>query len=46
MREPRQKGTKPHPLHPPVNVKTSGSLPDLKEIGCKSVWAVHISPLF
>jgi len=24
----------------------SSSLPDLKEIGCKSVWPVHISPLF
>jgi hypothetical protein len=24
----------------------SGSLTDLKEIGCKSVWPVHISPLF
>jgi hypothetical protein len=23
-----------------------GSLSDLKEIGCKSVWLVHISPLF
>jgi hypothetical protein len=22
------------------------SLSGLKEIGCKSVWAVHISPLF
>jgi hypothetical protein len=22
------------------------SLPDLKEISCKSVWTVHISPLF
>jgi len=22
------------------------SLSDLKEIGCKSVWPVHISPLF
>ncbi len=26
-------------LHP-------GSLPDLKEIDCKSVWLVYISPLF
>jgi hypothetical protein len=24
----------------------SSTLSDLKEIGCKSVWAVHISPLF
>jgi len=24
----------------------SSSLSDLKEIGCKSAWAVHISPLF
>ena len=23
----------------------SGSLSDLKEIGCRSVWLVHISPL-
>jgi hypothetical protein len=25
---------------------TASSLSDLKEIGCKSVWTVHISPLF
>ncbi len=24
----------------------SSSLPNLKEIGCKNVWPVHISPLF
>ena len=27
-------------------LKLPGSLSDLKEIGCKSVWTVHISPLF
>jgi hypothetical protein len=26
--------------------RTARSLPDLKEIGCKSTWPVHISPLF
>jgi hypothetical protein len=24
----------------------TSSLPDLKEIGCKSIWLVYISPLF
>jgi len=26
--------------------RESSSLSDLKEIGCKSAWPVHISPLF
>src|SRR6185437_12014628 len=27
-------------------IKSPSSLSDLKEIGCKSVWLVYISPLF
>src|SRR5665213_1275072 len=33
-----------HPLL--LRFATSGSLSGLKEIGCKSVWLVYISPLF
>jgi hypothetical protein len=29
-----------------LNYPIPSSLSDLKEIGCKSVWTVHISPLF
>ena len=29
-----------------LRLRTPGSLSGLKEIGCKSVWPVHISPLF
>ena len=34
------------PLMACVKVNATGNLPDLKEIGCKSVWLVYISPLF
>ncbi|NMG30529.1 hypothetical protein [Aromatoleum evansii] len=30
----------------PIDDSPPRSLSDLKEIGCKSAWAVHISPLF
>jgi len=30
----------------PPEVGASRSLSDLKEIGCKSAWPIHISPLF
>jgi hypothetical protein len=33
-------------FHPLDDYPTLGSLSDLKELGCKSVWTVHISPLF
>jgi hypothetical protein len=31
---------------PPSVKHCTGSLSDLKEIGCKFAWPVHISPLF
>jgi hypothetical protein len=39
----------PHPYQLYFRKRLSdplSSLSDLKEIGCKSVWPVHISPLF
>jgi hypothetical protein len=33
-------------INPQTVVRKASSLSDLKEIGCKSVWLVYISPLY